>query len=112
VTAFEYNEDLKECCVLLGATHAITIFFKNGVPIIPETFYETVIVLPVTANKTTITVVIKTIKSYLQKLEENNIFCTDIVVDFKRKSPTIITYTIFIKEKQFIKKRLKYLNNV
>ncbi len=111
MTAFEYNEDLKDCCVLLGATHAITIFFKNGVPIMPEPFYETVIVIPPYINKTTITVIIKFIKNCLEKLMRNKLFCTDIVIDYKKKHPTILTYTIFTKEKQFIKNKLKYIND-
>jgi hypothetical protein len=110
VTAFEYNEDLKECCILFGASHAVTIFFKNGVPIMPEPFYETVIFIPSDIKRTTIAVIIKTIKFYLEKLERNKMFCADIIVDFKRKSPTIITYTVFVKEKQFTKNKLKYLN--
>ena len=77
----------------------------------PEPFYETVIVIPPDVNKSITVSLIKTITYYLEKLERNKIFCTDIVVDYKKKHPTIITYTIFEKQKRFMKSKLKYLDS-
>lgn len=44
VAGFELNEKLKEALVLeCGAFEAVSQFFENGVPLMPEPFLETIV---------------------------------------------------------------------
>jgi hypothetical protein len=107
VTGFEFNEDLKDCCLLLGAEAAITKFFKDGVPIMPDPFYETHIVFPKAFKAEEVAVAVKSIKIYLSQFERNRFECTDIVMEGKKGVIRLI-YTIFSTEKKFTTKQLKY----
>jgi hypothetical protein len=108
VTGFEFNEDLKDCCLLLGANTAVTIFFENGVPIIPEPFYETHIVFPKHFKAKDISLAVENIRTYLEQFMENRFDCTDIIVE-SRKGVITLIYTIFCNKKKFTTKQLKYL---
>jgi hypothetical protein len=109
VTGFEFNEELKECCLLLGAEVAVTIFFKDGVYIIPEPFYETHIVFPETIKSENIVIAVKSMRIYFNQLLLNNIECTDIVMESKKGIISLI-YNIFCTEKKFTTKQLKYID--
>jgi hypothetical protein len=109
VTGFEFNEDLKDCCLLLGAETAITAFFKNGVTIMPEPFYETHIIFPKQFKPEDISLTIKSIRLYLEQLTKNKIECTDIVMESKKGIIRLI-YSIFCSKKKFTTKHLKYLD--
>ena len=109
MTGFEYNEDLKECCLLLGADTAVTLHFKNGVTIIPEPFYETYIIFPKEFKPEDVALTVKSIRMYLQRLEKNKFECTDIVMEC-RKGIMKLIYTIFTTEKKFTTKQLKYID--
>ena len=109
MTGFEFNEDLKDCCALLGANTAVTVLFKGGVPLMPETFYETHIVFPEEINEQNVVTCIKSIQMYLNQLTNNKIECTDIVVESKKGVIRLI-YTIFTSEKKFTTKQLKYID--
>lgn len=108
MTGFEYNEDLKDCCALLGANTAVTVLFKKGVPIMPEPFYETHIIFPKKTNEQNISSSIKSIQLFLNELANNNIECSDIVMECKKGIVKLI-YTIFCSEKKFTTKQLKNL---
>lgn len=109
MTGFEFNEDLKDCCLLLGAEAAITKFFKNGVTIMPDPFYETHIVFPKEFKAEEVAVAVKSIRMYLNQLERNKFECTDIVMECKKGIIRLI-YTIFTPEKKFTTKQLKYID--
>lgn len=108
MTAFESNEDLKDCCLLLGADTAVT-FFKKGLPLIPEPFYETYIIFPKDFKPGNIAVAIKSIRMCLEQLAANKFECTDIVMEC-RKGIMKLIYTVFTTEKKFTTKRLKYID--
>jgi len=109
VTAFEFNEDLKDCCLLLGAETAITFLFKNGVTIMPDPFYETYIIFPKQFKPEDVALAVKSIRMYLKQLEKNGFECTDIVMEC-RKGIMKLIYTIFTSEKKFITKQLKNID--
>lgn len=109
MTGFEFNEDLKECCLLLGADTAVTLYFKNGVTIMPDPFYETYIIFPKQFKPEDVALTVKSIRMYLQRLEENKFECTDIVMEC-RKGIIKLIYTIFTTEKKFTTKQLKYID--
>jgi hypothetical protein len=109
VTGFEFNEDLKDCCLLLGAETAVTAFFKNGVTIMPDPFYETHIVFPKEFNPEDVGLAVKSIRLYLDQLELNRIECTDIVMESKKGVLRLI-YSIFCSKKKFTTKQLKYID--
>lgn len=109
MTAFEFNEDLKECCLLLGAETAVTLFFKNGVTIMPDPFYETYIIFPKEFKPEDVALAVKSIRVYLQQLTNNKFECTDIVMECKKGIMKLI-YTIFTSEKKFTTKQLKNID--
>jgi len=109
VTGFEFNEDLKECCLLLGAETAITKFFKEGVTIMPDPFYETHIIFPKEFKPEDVALAIKSTRMHLKQLEQNKFECTDIVMECKKGIVRLI-YTIFTPEKKFTTKQLKYID--
>jgi hypothetical protein len=109
MTGFEFNEDLKDCCALLGADTAITILFKKGVPLMPEPFYETHIIFPEETNEKNIVTCVKSIQMYLNQLANNRIECSDIVMESKKGVIKVI-YTIFCSVKKFTTKQLKYID--
>lgn len=109
MTAFEFNEDLKECCLLLGANTAVTFFFNKGVPIMPDPFYETYIIFPKQFKPEDVALAVKSIRMYLNQLTDNKFECTDIVMEC-RKGIMKLIYTIFSTEKRFTKKQLKYID--
>jgi len=106
MTAFELNEDLKERCILLGATKAVTTHFKNGFPLLPEPFWETVIVLPYNMHKKYLRVVFSLVKEYMEEFEEYGYNCADPVLEFSYGEPRIV-YAIFPGQKSFTKKLKK-----
>lgn len=109
MTAFEFNEDLKECCLLLGADTAVTFFFKKGVTIMPDPFYENYIIFPKEFKPEEVALAVKSIRMYLNQLTENGFECTDIVMEC-RKGIMKLIYTIFSTEKKFTTKRLKNID--
>ena len=107
MTAFEFNEDLKDCCLLLGAETAVTFFFDKGVPIMPDPFYETYIIFPKQFKPEDVALAVKSIRMYLDQLTINKFECTDIVME-GRKGVMKLIYTIFSTKKKFTTKQLKY----
>ncbi len=109
MTGFEFNEDLKDCCLLLGAETAVTAFFKNGVIIMPDPFYETHIVFPKQFKPENVGLAIKSIRLHLEQLTKNKIECTDLVMESKKGIVRLI-YSIFCSKKKFTTKQLKYID--
>lgn len=109
MTAFEFNEDLKDSCLLLGAETAVTAFFKRGVPIMPDPFYETHIVFPKEFNPDSVGSVVESIQEFLDQFEQNKFECSDIVMECKKGIVRLI-YTIFSTQKKFTTKQLKYID--
>lgn len=109
MTAFEFNEDLKECCLLLGADTAVTFYLNKGLPIMPDPFYETYIIFPKEFKPEDVALAVKSIRMYLNQLTDNKFECTDIVME-ARKGIMKLIYTIFSTEKKFTTKRLKNLD--
>ena len=109
MTGFELNEDLKDCCLLLGAETAVTLFFKNGVLIMPDPFYETYIIFPKEFKPEHVSQIVKSVREHLEKLAQNKFECTDIVMECK-KGMIRLVYSIFCTEKKFTTKQLKYID--
>lgn len=105
MTAFEFNEDLKERCMLLGATKAVTTWFKAGVPLIPDEFWETIVVLPASTHKNIIKIVFSLVKEYMKEFEDNGFECADPVLEFSFAQPRIV-YAIFPEKNSFTEKEL------
>jgi hypothetical protein len=99
VTAFELNEELKERCVKLGASKAVTTFYKKGVPIIPETFYETIIDIPSSLSNNEITKIVQLVLGYKFIFDEEYEF-TDPLLE-GNKGDFRIAYAIFLNDKPF-----------
>jgi hypothetical protein len=106
MTAFELNEELKERCILLGAKKTITTHFKEGVPLLPEPFWETIVIIPLSLHKNYIKVIYSLINEYMQIFEKNNFFCAKPVLEFSYGEPRII-YAIFPEKLSFTKKLIK-----
>lgn len=105
MTAFELNEDLKERCILLGALKAVTTHFKKGIPLLPEPFWETIIIIPKTLTKTNIKVIYSLIEEFMYEFESYGFECADPVVEFCYGEPRII-YAIFPEDKSFTEEKL------
>jgi hypothetical protein len=95
--------------LLLGAETAVTAFFKNGVTIMPDPFYETHIVFSREFKPEDVALAVKSVRMYLDQLTENGIECTDIVMESKKGIIRLI-YSIFCTEKKFTTKQLKYID--
>jgi len=108
MTAFELNEELKDRCILLNATKAITTYFKKGFPLLPEPFWETIIIFPINTQKNLIRVVFSLIKEYMKCFEENEYNCADPVLEFSFGAPRIV-YAIFPGDLSFTEKELNIL---
>ena len=105
-TAFELNEDLKECCILLGASKAVTTRFKTGVVLIPEEFWETIVIIPKDKNITHIKAIFGLIQSYLDTFEEYGYSAADPVLEYSYGEPRVI-YAIFPGKLSFTQKLKK-----
>jgi hypothetical protein len=106
MTGFELNEDLKDRCMLLGATKAVTTHFKEGFPLLPEPFWETIVVLHDKMHKNHIKVIFSLIKEYMKEFEEYGFNCADPVFEFSYGEPRIV-YAIFPGYYSFTKKLIK-----
>jgi hypothetical protein len=101
VTAFEFNEELKERCILLGATRCFTKYvddpeYKN-VP-----FWFNSIELPLHMNKNYIMVVCGLVDSYLEEMEFWGIDKQDNDVSINEKG-RYITYCFYYDKETFHK---------
>jgi hypothetical protein len=105
MTAFELNDDLKERCMLLGASKAVTIWFKDGVPLIPDEFWETIIVLPTGIHKNLLKIIFHLVKEFMVEFESNGFECADPVLEFSYAQPRIV-YAIFPEKNSFTEKEL------
>jgi hypothetical protein len=101
VTGFELNEKLKERCIGLGADKAITQFFKKGVPIIPEPFYETTVEFPPSASTANITTAYQMILGYKFAFDEQYFFTDPLIEQDRDRKRLRIVYAIFLEDKPF-----------
>lgn len=108
MTAFELNEELKESCMLLGATKAVTTHFKDGFPLLPESFWETIIVMPKEMHINLCRYIFDLVEDYLAAFEQSGFNCADPVFEYSYGEPRII-YAIFPGKLSFTKKKLKSL---
>jgi hypothetical protein len=108
MTAFELNEELKDGCILLGATKAVTTHFKEGFPLLPEPFWETIVVLPKQTHLNLCKVIFSLVEEYMCAFEEYGFNCADPVFEYSYGEPRII-YAIFPGKHSFTKKKLKSL---
>lgn len=107
-TAFDLNEELKESCILLGATKAVTTHFKQGFPLLPEPFWETIVIMPETAHINLCKVIFNLIEEYIDAFESAGFSCADPVLEYSYGVPRII-YAIFPGKKSFTEEKLKSL---
>ena len=103
MTGFEMNEELKEGCILLGATKAVTTHFKKGTPLLPEPFWETIIILHEQMHKNHIKVIYRLVEEYMNAFEEYGIKCADPVFEYSYFEPRIV-YALFPGDINFTKK--------
>ncbi len=91
---FELNEELKEKLVQdYKATLAKTVFFKDGVLLLPEPFYETTIVWDEDVDVDTVKSAIDVIKYYREDINQNS-HMTELLFEFTFGKPTIL-WSIF-----------------
>jgi hypothetical protein len=96
MTGFELNEQVKDYCVQLGAKAALTQFFKNGVPIIPDPFYETIIAFDKNVSADIVTECYKKVLT-VKDIFDKYYFFTDPLVERNEITGTIqIVYAIFL----------------
>ena len=104
-TAFELNEEIKEGCVLLGAKKAVTTFFKNGTPLLPEPFWETTIYLSKNSSKQLCYVLFNVVIKFLDLLDRNDFYCAEPILEYAHGEPRIV-YAIFPDKESFTEKKL------
>jgi hypothetical protein len=93
MTFFELNEELKEKLVLnYEAKVARTTFFKDGVLLLPEPFYETMILWDEGVDVNVIKEAMFLIDEYKGKVNENSEM-TDIIFEFSLGRPSILWST-------------------
>ena len=101
VTGFELNERLKERCVEMGADIALTQFFKDGVPIMPEPFYETSIEFPTETTTNVIAAAYQMILGYKYVFDQQYFFTDPLLEQNNEKKKMRIVYAIFIEDTPF-----------
>lgn len=88
---FEINEKLKEeLCLKHKAFFAKTIFLSAGAPILPEPFYETIVLWEKDEDLKNIKAASKTIKKYQKKLKEQ---MTDVLFEYNTGHPALVWAT-------------------
>jgi hypothetical protein len=107
VTAFELNEILKESCINFGANKAVTTRFEKGVGIIPEEFWETIIIIP-KEKKDEVQNIYSMVEVYMNVFKYCGFDCAVPVLEYSLGEPRVI-YAIFPGKKSFFAK-LKYPN--
>lgn len=107
VTAFELNETLKESCINLGAYKAVTTRFEKGIGVIPEEFWETIVIISKEKNDE-VQGIYNMIEVYMNVFEYCGYNCAVPVLEYSFGEPRII-YAIFPGKKSFFAK-LKYPN--
>jgi hypothetical protein len=94
MTFFELNEELKEKLVTdCGAILAKTTFFKDGVLLLPEPFYETIIIWNEETESYIIEKAAALIGSYQQEINKNSEM-TDILLEYSFGRPSLL-WSIF-----------------
>lgn len=101
MTGFELNEKLKDRCIELGADKALTQFFKKGVPIIPEPFYETTIEFPPEATTDEVAEAYQMILGYKYAFDEQYFFTDPLIEQDYEKKRLRIVYAIFLEDIPF-----------
>jgi hypothetical protein len=94
---FELNEELKDKLVLdYGAYFAKTTFFKDGVLLLPEPFYETIVIW----NKDTETYIIEkaaALVGYYKHEINKNAEMTDLLFEYTLGRPSLL-WSVFPKK--------------
>jgi hypothetical protein len=101
MTGFELNEQIKEYCVERGAKLAVTQFFKKGVPILPEPFYETTILFPTNITVSTIRDCIEYLSKYKEVFDEYYFFTDPLIERNDEYTLVRIVYAIFLENISF-----------
>ena len=90
MTIFEENEKLKEYMVMsLSAWEAKSIFFKDGVPIIPEPFLETIVRWDKDTDETLIANGVKMALDFKDRMDKR-CFVTDVQYEVEYGHPQIL----------------------
>lgn len=91
---FELNEELKEKLVQdYSATLAKTTYFKDGVLLLPEPFYETMVTWDEDLDLDVVNNVIYLIKYYREEINKNS-HMTELLFEFTFGKSTIL-WSIF-----------------
>jgi hypothetical protein len=91
---FELNEELKEKLVLdHGATFAKTEFFKSGVLLLPEPFYETIVIWENGLSLEVAKNVLNLVNYYREEINEEHEM-TEILFETNKGKPSIL-WSIF-----------------
>lgn len=70
---FDINEELKERMVMdCGAEYAKTVFHENGLQLIPEPFYETVVFWRGLPNKQLVNRIIDVLMPYYEEINKDS----------------------------------------
>lgn len=105
MTGFDINEDLKDRCILLGATSCYTEFRPQGDLIYKQPCWFNKITLSSNLHKNLITVLCALVDDYLEELE--SLGFEDIVTEVQATVfERYIYYWIFCDRKDFLEKDL------
>jgi hypothetical protein len=98
MTVFDINELLKEDLVKnYGAVYAKTIFFKEGLLIIPEAFYETSVLWNENTDIETMKNTYKVILEYKKKVDKNY-YMTSPIFEYSLGRPNFIWSTFLSRD--------------
>ena len=101
MTAFDFNEELKERCILLGATSCYTKYVDN--PDYKDSpFWFNVIQLPLHMHKNYVMVICGLVDSYLEEMAFWGIEKQDNDVSMNEKG-RFICYRFYYDKKTFLK---------
>lgn len=105
MTGFDVNEDLKERCVLLGATKSYTEFRPTGDLVFKQPCWFNCITLSSHLHKNLITVLCALVDDYMEELE--SLGFEDIITEVQATfSERYILYWILCSKEEFLEKNL------
>lgn len=105
MTGFDVNEDLKERCILLGATKCYTEFRPKGDLVFKQPCWFNRITLPFQLHKNLTTVLCALVDDYMEELESLGFgdIITEVQATFSEK---YILYWILCNKEEFLEKNL------
>jgi hypothetical protein len=99
MTAFELNELLKDDLVLNhGAIEAKTIFFKEGVLLMPEPFYETSVLWERDTSMKELQEAFDTFNKYREKINNTDGYVSKPIFEYSLGRPNLLWSTFLTRD--------------